>query len=132
MPALDPSPRRPSGWLLLLCALLTVGEPALLAYVWSPHIVMVIRYGPAAMLLFAARLLTTAIGLAAGLALWQSKPHATSMARLFLVLSTVMTGVILGTRILPGRPPPGTVLPLFLMAALYNAAWFAYLSMRRH
>jgi hypothetical protein len=131
----DPAPAAPTprGALLLLCVLLAAIEPALLAYWWSPHLGAVIDRGPAAIGLFLLRTLVVAFGMSAGLALWQRRPHAVPMTRLFLLASIAMSALTLGTRTLPGRPPPGTALPLFLLAAAYYTGWLLYLSLsERH
>lgn len=116
----------PPRLLLLLAALLTVGEPVLFAYAWSPHIANVLDRGTVAVTFFILRVLITGLGVAAGTALWQRRPHALPMIELFLALSTAASAVTLGTSILPGRPAPGMALPIFLFTAAYNGAWFAY------
>jgi hypothetical protein len=77
--------------------------------------------------LLGARGSIVAIGVAAGLALWNGTPHGPALASIYLILSTIAAGVAAATSLLPGRPPPGTRLAAFLMVAAFNLGWLLYL-----
>lgn len=117
---------RPSGHLLLLCALLCVWEPVSLALSASRNLgeLATDSIGRTAFLVF--RLLVAASGIAAGVALWHRRPHAVRLAKVALALAAI-SGVIRYTWF-PGNTPPGLRLPTALVLVGYNAAWFAYLT----
>ena len=116
------------GWLLVLCALLLVYQPFSLAYV-APRILesLPIRGAPTALLL-AARVVSVAIGIAAGLALIARQPTGVALARLALVATTVTDVVIYATPYYPSSRFPGDT-PLYVAGSLlYGGIWLAYLS----
>jgi hypothetical protein len=116
---------RPSGHLLLLCALLCVWEPVNFALAASRNLgeLATDSIGQTAFLGF--RLLVAASGIAAGVALWNRRPHAVALAKVALTLSAI-AGVIRFAWF-PGNTPPGMRLPTALVFVGYNAAWFAFL-----
>jgi hypothetical protein len=113
------------GWLLLLALLLTVWEPLNLGLVASA-VLPRITDRPAALLVLGARLLATAVGLAAGVALFRRRPHAIRLTTIALVLSSA-TALLMLARWFPANRPPGTRVPLILLTLVYNAAWLWYL-----
>ncbi len=113
------------GWLLLLALLLTVWEPLSLGLVASA-VLPRITDRPAALLVLGVRLLATAVGLAAGIALLRHRPDAIRLTRLALILSA-STALLMMTRWFPDNRPPGIRLPLILLVPVYNAAWLVYL-----
>lgn len=116
----------PRGWLLVLCLLLIVWEPLTLAWLASavlPHILG----RPAALAILALRIIVTAVGLAAGVALWRRRPHAVPLAKTFLVLSTLTIVLIHSTRYFPSNRMPGDALPMAALLIGWNGVWFVYL-----
>jgi hypothetical protein len=112
----------------ILALWLMVAEPIGLSFYASSIVTSVIDRGAAAVLLLAARLIITAVGVAAGLALWRQRPGAASFAR--IALAATAAGV-LATFLLPVLPrnrPPGTAGPILLALLTYYGAWFAYLT----
>lgn len=93
LPGLKPEARNPEpsvrGWLRLLCLLLTVWEPASLALVAASRVAAVATGNPASLVLLLVRLFVTAVGVAAGIALWRRHAHAVTLARAALVLSAL-------------------------------------------
>jgi hypothetical protein len=77
--------------------------------------------------LLAARLLVTATGVAAGIALYRQQPGAVRLARIALVLSTgeALAGLSSGYAL--STAPPGTHGPRAILIVGYTAAWLAYL-----
>jgi hypothetical protein len=117
---------RPTGWLLVLCVLLCVWEPATLALSASADIGAMVTGGTGHPLFLIARLLVASFGIAAGRAIWDQRPRAVTMAKVAVALSA---GIAIVTfRRFPGNVPPGMRLPLAVLVVSYNGAWFAYLS----
>ena len=116
---------RPTGHLLLLCALLCIWEPVNLALAVSSNLgeLATDSIGRTAFLVF--RVLVAGAGVAAGVALWHRRPHAVSLAKVALSLSAI--SAVIRFTWFPGNTPPGLRLPTALVFIGYNAAWFAYL-----
>lgn len=116
---------RPTGWLLVLCLLLCVWEPLGLALSASSAIgaIAVGQTGRGAFLAF--RLLVAGVGVAAGIAIWNGRPHALTLAKIALGLSAA--GAVIRLMWFPGNVPPGLRLPLALLYVAFNAAWYGYL-----
>jgi hypothetical protein len=118
------------GWLLLLCILLTVWNPAALALVAASRV----ETGTAstlALMLLAVRLVVTGVGVAAGFALWHKRAGAVTLAKASLLLSALEGAGRLSTRLGLSDAPPGTRLPLALALVVYTAAWYLYLEKSR-
>jgi uncharacterized protein DUF2569 len=115
------------GWLLLLCALLLLGQPLSVA-IASAHALdsLAMRGTPLALALL-ARMMVAGVGIAAGMALAGGRRGAPAFATASLALSAAMDLFAYTTRYLPNNRPPGTT-PYFIAAALaYYAIWIAYL-----
>jgi len=127
-----PSPReRAGGWLLLLAGLLAIGEPLVLAAEVARLLPTLGYQGAAVVLLVLARVAVTAFGVAAGLAIFNRRPHATGMATLALALLGSVSLFALLTPILPSNRPPGTTAPIAVVVFAYYAGWIAYLRRSR-
>jgi hypothetical protein len=70
---------RPRGWLFLLSRILIVYEPALLAVTLAPIVSSLPTRGWLVSAVIAARLLVAALSVAAGLALWDVRPHGAKL-----------------------------------------------------
>ena len=118
---------RPAA-LTVLSALLIVGEPTGLALYASSALPRILDRGGWAVLLLATRLVTAAIAVAAGRALWQERPGSITLARAALALTAA--GVLLTnlSPVFPHNRPPGTTWPLVTGLLIYYAAWFAYVT----
>ena len=120
------------GWLLLLCLLLTIGEPVSLALFAGSRAEGILVGGSLTIaLILLARLFVTATGIAAGIALWTRRPHAVTLTRVALSLSTLEAVARLSSRYGVNTAPPGTRLPLALAIVAYNGGWLAYLQKSR-
>jgi hypothetical protein len=117
--------RRPTGWLFTLCVLLCFWEPANLALSASADIGAIVVGRAGHPLFLVLRLLVAAVGIAAGLAIWNRRARAPALAKIALALSASTAVVRYGW--FPGNVPPGMRLPLALLFVGYNAAWFLYL-----
>jgi hypothetical protein len=119
------------GWLLLLCILLTVWNPATMAVVAASRVGGGVPASTMVLALLGVRLIVTSIGVAAGMALWHKRPGAVLLAKASLVLSAIEVIGRLSTRSGLSEAPPGTRLPLALTLIVFNAAWYLYLEKSR-
>jgi hypothetical protein len=124
-PGAQPDRRLP---LRILALLLTVAEPAGMAFYASSILTRIIDRGGWAVLLLAVRLAITGVGVGAGLALWHQRPGAAAFARIAVALTAA--GVVLTylAPVFPHNRPPGTTAPLLAGLLVYYASWFAYLT----
>jgi hypothetical protein len=115
------------GWLLLLCLLLLVGHPAVLAISAARSLGSLSIRGLPVALVVVGQLIVAGIGVGAGLALLGCRCGAAAFARISLALSAAMDLFVYTTPFLPNNRLPGTT-PLFVIASLtYYAIWIAYL-----
>lgn len=115
------------GWLLLLALLLALWEPLVLALVASS---LLGRFAdePLAALVLSLRLLATAVGLAAGLALLTARPHSIRLAKAALALLTITALFVYLTPWFPRNHPRSLSVPLAVVAVACNTAWFIFLA----
>ena len=119
------------GWLLLLCAVLAVVNPATLAVVAASRVGGSVPPSTLVLTLLVVRLVVTGVGVAAGMALWHKRAGAVQLAKASLVLSSLETVGRLSTRVGFSETPPGLRLPLAIAVILFNAAWYLYLEKSR-
>ena len=74
------------------------------------------------------RLLAAGLGIAAGLALFQVKPGALTLAKASLILSAAVDVLAYATPWSPNNRPPGDATIILMASLVYYAAWFAYLT----
>lgn len=118
-------------WVAILCLILTVWNPGVLALLAASTIMNVSSQSWLGLIFLATRLLVTSIGVAAGIALWLRRPGAVWLAKLSLILFAVEAVVRLSTRVGLSQAPPGTRLPRAILLIVHNAAWFFYLEKSR-
>jgi hypothetical protein len=119
------------GWLLLLCVLLTIWQPASFALVAATQLGTATAADGQRVLFLAARLLVTALGMAAGIALLRGQPTGVPLARAALALAALEAVVRLSSRQGLNVAPPGMRLPAAALVVAYNAVWLVYLSRSR-
>jgi hypothetical protein len=125
------TPTGVGGWLALLCLLLLVWQPLMLALSTARSLGSFTVRGLPMALVVLAQLMVAGIGVAAGLALMGAHRGAATFAKWSLVLSAAMDLFVYATPFLPNRRLPGTT-PLFVGASLaYYGIWVAYLSRSR-
>jgi hypothetical protein len=125
-----PLQRAPRGWLLLFCLILLVWEPLSLARLASVRIAALVDR-PLALAVLLIRVAVTGVGIGAGIALWAGRPAGPFLAKAYLVASSLVTVMVLGTRWFPSSLLPGTALPLAVATIAANLAWFLYLGRSR-
>lgn len=121
------SPKGVRGWLLVLVVLLLVWQPVSLGLVASRVVdAIAIRGLPLALVLL-LRLVVTALGIAAGLALAGERPSAVAMAKASLVASAAVDIFVYLTPYFPNNRMPGDT-PFYVVGSLaYSGAWLMYL-----
>lgn len=93
----------------------------------ASRVAAVATANPASTVLLLVRLFVTAVGVAAGIALWRRHAHAVMLARAALVLSALEGVARISSRYGASTAPPGTRLPFALAVIAYTAAWLVYL-----
>jgi len=118
------------GWLLLLGLVLIVWNPATFASVAASHLAAGAS-GGIALVFLVGRLLSTAVGVAAGISLWNMRPGAVRLTKISLVVSSLEVALRMTSRTGLSEAPPGTRLPTALLTIAFNAAWYVYLEKSR-
>ena len=115
------------GWLLVLALLLLVWQPITLSLTTSGLVDEVAIRGVSLALVLGLRLLVTAFGIAAGLALLGVRPYAVRLAKLSLVASAAVDLFVYATPYVPSNRYPGET-PFYVAGSLaYYGVWLMYL-----
>lgn len=122
--------RRPVG-LRVLSVLLLTWEPLAFALYASNLLHQAVDRGAGALALLGGRTIVTALGVAAGLALWNGRPGAIPLARLALGGAALVVVLTATTNVFPTTRPPGTEGPFVIASLTYYGAWLAYLQRTR-
>ena len=116
------------GWLLMLCGVLLLWQPLNLAVAASSAMNAIAIRGPVLGLVLAGRLLVTAFGVAAGIALLGRRDAAVAMAKASLALSAATDVFVYATPYVPNDRMPGDT-PLYIAASLaFYGLWMVYLT----
>jgi hypothetical protein len=122
---------RPRGWLFLLCRILIVYEPAVLALSLAPIVSSIAIRGWLVVVALVMRLFVAGLGVAAGIALRDVRPHGVTLARAALIASLIMGLLVLNTRILPSNRIPGDDVLYSVALVAHHGAWLIYLHRSR-
>lgn len=115
------------GWLLVLCGVLLLWQPLNLAVAAAGAMNALAIRGPVLGLVLAGRLLVTAFGVAAGIALLGRRDAAVAMAKVSLALSAATDVFVYATPYVPSNRMPGDT-PLYIAASLaFYGLWIVYL-----
>ena len=121
------APEGIGGWLLVLCALLIVWQPMILAIAVSGVLRSILLRGFPAFAVLGLRLAVTALGAGAGMALAFRRESAVTMTKVSLAASAATDLFVLLTPYFPGNRVPGDE-PYYAAAILLNCAvWMTYL-----
>jgi uncharacterized membrane protein len=126
---LDASQNAPSvrGWLLVLCALLLVWHPLSLGLTASSVLDRLPVRGLPFALVLMLRLLVTALGIAAGLALLARRGAAVALAKTALIASAATDLFVYLTPFYPNNRLPGDTVWYVAASLTYHGIWLAYL-----
>lgn len=112
----------------VLAILLLVWQPLSLATTMSGLVDELSMRGAGLGFVLLARLLAAGLGIAAGLALFQVKPGAVTLAKASLIVSAAVDVLVYVTPWSPNNRPPGDATIILIASLLYYASWFAYLA----
>ena len=115
------------GWLLVLCLLLLVGHPLVVGLAVSRAIESLALIGLPLAALIAVRMLGTAFGVGAGIALLKRRAAGVAMAKAALTISAAIDIVVLTTPFVPASRAPGEAPILVAATICYYGAWVSYL-----
>ena len=118
---------RVGGWLLVLCALLLVWHPLSLGFVALSMLDRLPVRGLPLALVLLLRLLVTALGIAAGLALLARRGAAVTLAKTALVASAATDLFVYLTPFYPNNRLPGDTVWYVAASLAYHGVWLAYL-----
>ena len=126
-----PAPSGVGGWLLVLCGLLLVAQPVLLGVAAIDALHALPTRGLPLALLLIARVVATAMGIGAGIAIAGREGPAVPLTRAALTASAVVDVAVYTTPYFPNNRLPGET-PLLLAASLtYYGVWMVYLARSR-
>jgi hypothetical protein len=115
------------GWLLILCGALLVWQPLSFGLAASSSLdALAVRGVPLAIVLV-LRLIVTAFGIAAGLALAGRRPSAVALAKAALVATAAMDVFVYTTPYAPNNRTPGETPIYIVVSVAWSAGWFLYL-----
>jgi hypothetical protein len=115
------------GWLLVLCALLLVWGPISFGLVAANALAALSVRGLSLAVVIAVRMVVTAVGIAAAIALIAQRGPAVTLAKVAIVLSAATDVVVYATPSFPNNRMPGDT-PFYVGASLaYHGIWLAYL-----
>lgn len=111
----------------MLCGLLLVWQPISTGLVASNALDSLAIRGLLVALILLLRVVVTALGVAAGLALLGRRPGGVTLAKVSLFASAATDLFVYLTPYFPNHRPPGQT-PLFVLASLtYHGVWIGYL-----
>lgn len=120
-------PARPALPARVLAALLLVWQPISLALMMAGLVDELSVRGAGLGIVLLARLLAAGLGIAAGLALFQVRPGAVTLAKASLIFSALVDIFVYATPYSPNNRPPGDATIILGASLLYYGVWFAYL-----
>jgi len=115
------------GWLLLLCRLLVVFHPLVLAVTASGALSSLPGRGTAVGLILLLRVAVVGFGMAAGRALQTAQAGAVALAKAALFASAATDLFVYTTPYFPNNRPPGDTVYYVAASLAYHGAWLLYL-----
>jgi len=121
-------PENIGGWLLVLCVVLLLWQPAQFALAASTTINAVGVRGAGMFVVFLARLVVTAFGAAAGFAIMRRRQAAIRMTITALIAIAVLDVFVELTSFFPSNRLPGDA-PFYAAAsAIFHGGWAIYMT----
>jgi len=121
-------PENIGGWLLVLCGVLLVWQPAQFAVAASTAINAVGVRGAGVIVVFLARLVVTAFGAAAGFAIMRRRQTAIRMTIAALIAIAAVDVFVALPSFFPSNRAPGDA-PLYAAAsAVFHGGWALYMT----
>ena len=108
--------------------MLLVWQPLNLGMTMAGQVDVLSLRGPGLAVILLARLLSAGLGIAAGLALFQVKPGAVTIAKASLVYSAIVDVIVYVTPYSPNNRPPGDATIILVASLVYYGLWFGYLT----
>ena len=118
---------RIGGWLIVLCLLLIVWQPISFGLLASGLLNRLSLRGWPFALVLLLRVVVTAFGIAAGLALLRRHPAAVTMAKASLIASAATDLFVYTTPYFPSNRLPGDTPIVVAISLAYHAGWLTYL-----
>jgi hypothetical protein len=115
------------GWLLLLSRLLIVWQPLNLAVAAMGALDAIAVRGPAVVMVLVIRMIVTALGIAAGIALSNRHAGAVTLAKAALLCSAATDLFVYSTPYFPNNRMPGDTIYYVAGSLAYHGAWLMYL-----
>jgi len=115
------------GWLLLLSRLLIVWQPLNLAAAGMSALGAIGVRGQVVAVILVVRMIVTAIGVAAGIALSNRQAGAVRLAKMALVSSATIDLFVYTTPYFPSNRVPGDTIYYIGVSLAYHAVWLTYL-----
>jgi hypothetical protein len=115
------------GWLLLLSRLLIVWQPLNLAAAAMGALDAIAVRGVAVVMVLVIRMIVTAMGIAAGIALSNRRAGAVALAKAALLCSGATDLLVYSTPYFPNNRMPGDTIYYVAASLSYHGAWLMYL-----
>jgi len=115
------------GWLLLLSRLLIVWQPLNLAVAAMGALDAIAVRGSAVVTVLVIRMVVTALGIAAGIALSNRHAGAVALAKAALLCSAATDLFVYSTPYFPNNRMPGDTIYYVAGSLAYHGAWLVYL-----
>ena len=119
-------------WRWIAGSYLVIGEPLWQAVVLEAALPRLLGFGVPALLLVAGRVGVTAIGVAAGLALWRREPAAALLGRVWASSSLIVAFLVWLSPYFPDPRSPSEGRLALAAAAIFYLAWWAGCSLGQH
>ncbi len=117
----------PRGWLLVLCFFLAVWQPVNLALAASSALAALPVRGLPLALLLAARVISTACGIAAAIAIYRRHSGAATIVKMSLLLSAGLDLFVYTTSYFPNNRLPGDTILYIAWSLAFYGAWLVYI-----
>jgi hypothetical protein len=120
-------PARVGGWLLLLSRLLIVWHPLTLAIAAVRALDAIAVRGAPVVAVLVVRIIVTAVGVAAGIALSNRHAGAVTLAKIALISSGATDLFVYSTPYFPNNRIPGDTIYYVAASLAYHGGWLMYL-----